>query len=253
VRFFVYHDEGKAAVADRRWIGQSGAMAALGASESSEPAGAHAERTFVFIDLAGFTALTAAHGDDDAARVIDRFEAVVRSALSDDAEFVKSIGDEAMLAFAEIASALDAARAIFEQCVGAPGLPIPRGGAFHGVAVTRSGDYLGGCVNTAARIAAQARAGQFLVGDTVAKVARARGMSVTHLGDFMLRNLVEPVPIYEVHLVASDRYVIDPVCRMRVDVADAIGVRYQGMDYWLCSLACAERFRATPELYTTSV
>jgi hypothetical protein len=120
------------------------------------------------------------------------------------------------------------------------------------VAVTRSGDYLGGCVNTAARIAAQARSGQFLVGDTVAGTARERGLSVVHLGDFMLRNLVEAVPIYEVHLVASDRYLIDPVFRMRVDVADAIGVRYQDTDYWLFSLACAERFREAPEVYAAS-
>jgi class 3 adenylate cyclase/YHS domain-containing protein len=222
-------------------------------SDSAGQPSAHAERTFVFIDLAGFTALTAAHGDDDAAHVIDRFEAVVRSALSDDAEFVKSIGDEVMLAFVKIGSALDAARAIFDRCVGADGLPIPRGGACHGVAVTRSGDYIGGCVNTAARIAAQARSGQFLVGDTVADVARERGMSVTHLGDFALRNLVEPVAIYEVRLVASDRFVIDPVCRMRVDAADAIGIRHKGREYWMCSLACAGRFHEAPDLYAAAV
>jgi adenylate cyclase len=209
----------------------------------------HAERTFVFIDLAGFTALTVAHGDDDAAHVIDRFEDLVRSTLTGDAEFVKSIGDEAMLAFGEIGLALDSARAIFQDCVQTQGFPIPRGGAFHGVAVVRSGDYLGGCVNTAARIAAQARSGQFLVGDTVAQVARGRGWPVTHLGDFMLRNLVEPVPIYEVQFVSSDRYMIDPVCRMRVDEADAIGVRFEDRDYWFCSLACAERFNDAPQAY----
>jgi class 3 adenylate cyclase/YHS domain-containing protein len=224
----------------------------VSASEGAESPAAHAERTFVFIDLAGFTALTAAHGDDDAAHLIDRFEDLIRSTLPDDAEFVKSIGDEAMLAFGEIGSALDTARMIFEHCVGTQGLPIPRGGAFHGVAVTRSGDYLGGCVNTAARIADLARSGQFLVGDTVAEVAREHGLSVTHLGDFRLRNMVEPVPIYEVHLVASERLVVDPVCRMRVDEADAIGVQYQGTDYWLCSLACAERFNAAPRLYASS-
>jgi hypothetical protein len=35
--------------------------------------------------------LTEVHGDDDAARLIDRFEDIVRSTLTLDAEFVKSI------------------------------------------------------------------------------------------------------------------------------------------------------------------
>jgi len=203
----------------------------------------------VFIDLAGFTALTAAHGDESAADVIDRFEGIVRSALPDDAEFVKSIGDEAMLAFADPSSALEAAHAIYSHCVGTSGFPIPRGGAFHGSAVVRSGDYLGGTVNTAARIAAEARSGQFLVGNRVADVAGARGFAVTDLGEFVLRHLVDPVSIYEIHLVASDHYVIDPVCRMRVDQDDAIGVRYKGTEHWLCSLACAEQFTHSPETY----
>jgi class 3 adenylate cyclase/YHS domain-containing protein len=208
-----------------------------------------AERTFVFIDLAGFTALTAAHGDDDAAALIDRYESIVRSALGADAEFVKSLGDEVMLAFGDVGLALDSAHAIFERCVATSGFPLPRGGAFHGSAVTRGADYLGASVNTAARIAAQARSGQFLVGDTVAHVARERGFEVTRLGDFMLRNLIESVSINEVHLVASTRYVIDPVCRMRVDEVDAIGVHYEGTDYWLCSLTCAERFLEAPQTY----
>jgi class 3 adenylate cyclase/YHS domain-containing protein len=220
------------------------------AEASVDEQNAHAERTFVFIDLAGFTALTAAHGDDHAADLIGRFEGIVRSALTADAEFVKSVGDEAMLAFAEIGSALESARTIYEHCVHASSFPMPRGGAFHGSAVARSGDYLGGSVNTAARIASQARSGQFLVGDRVAAIARERGFSVTHLGDFMLRNLVEPVAIYEVHLVASTRFLIDPVCRMQVDEIDAIGVPYKGVNYWLCSLACAERFIRAPEKYT---
>jgi class 3 adenylate cyclase/YHS domain-containing protein len=214
---------------------------------------AHAERTFVFIDLAGFTALTAAHGDDDAARVIDRFETIVRAALTPDGEFVKSVGDEAMLAFGEATSALEASRAIFERCVGSSGFPLPRGGAFHGSAVARSGDYLGGSVNTAARIASLARSGQFLAGERIADVARQCGLGVTALGDFVLRNLVESVSIYEVHLLASSRYVTDPVCRMRVDQTEAVGVRYEGREYWLCSLACAERFQVSPQSYPPSV
>jgi YHS domain-containing protein len=37
---------------------------------------------------------------------------------------------------------------------------------------------------------------------------------------------------------------------MQVDEIDAIGVPYKGVNYWLCSLACAERFIRAPEKYT---
>lgn len=226
-------------------------MVSLGSDTQAAASSERVERTFVFIDLAGFTALTEAHGDESAADVVDEFEHVVRSTLPDDGEFVKSIGDEVMLAFREPGSALDATLAIYAHCVGIAGFPIPRGGAFHGSAVARPRDYLGGSVNTAARIAAEAGSGQFLVGDRVADAARTRGLAVTHLGEFVLRHLVDPVSISEVRLVQSDHYVIDPVCRMRVDQDDAIGVRYSGKDYWLCSLPCAEQFTRNPESYAS--
>jgi YHS domain-containing protein len=38
---------------------------------------------------------------------------------------------------------------------------------------------------------------------------------------------------------------------MRVDQDDAIGVRYSGKDYWLCSLPCAEQFTRNPESYAS--
>ena len=56
------------------------------------------ERTFSFVDLAGFTALTEAHGDLDAADLLGRFIGLARASLSAGDELVKSIGDAVMLA-----------------------------------------------------------------------------------------------------------------------------------------------------------
>jgi len=56
------------------------------------------ERTFSFVDLAGFTALTEAHGDLDAVDLLDRFISLARDSLSAGDELVKSIGDAVMLA-----------------------------------------------------------------------------------------------------------------------------------------------------------
>ena len=58
--------------------------------------------TFVFADLAGFTALTEAHGDSTASRIAADFVTSVRRILTDyDAEEVKTIGDEVMIRAAD--------------------------------------------------------------------------------------------------------------------------------------------------------
>ena len=54
--------------------------------------------TFLFADLAGFTALTEAHGDEHAADLVAEFCSRVRALLPEhDAEEVKAIGDALML------------------------------------------------------------------------------------------------------------------------------------------------------------
>ncbi len=55
--------------------------------------GMASERTLVFADLAGYTALTEAHGDEDAAQVATRFHRLARAALPAGTTLVKTIGD----------------------------------------------------------------------------------------------------------------------------------------------------------------
>ena len=84
--------------------------------------------TFVFADLAGFTALTEAHGDSSAIRFVDDFVARVRRILADyDAEEVKTIGDEVMIRASDPTSAVRLGAAIVDQL------------AFHGSPPVRVG------------------------------------------------------------------------------------------------------------------
>jgi adenylate cyclase len=55
------------------------------------------DATFVFADIAGFTALTEAHGDERAATLVADFCDAVRAELPADAAHVKTIGDALML------------------------------------------------------------------------------------------------------------------------------------------------------------
>jgi class 3 adenylate cyclase len=54
--------------------------------------------TFLFADIAGFTALTEAHGDKPAVQLVDDFAAIVQAELPNvGGEYVKTVGDALML------------------------------------------------------------------------------------------------------------------------------------------------------------
>ena len=204
--------------------------------------------TFGFVDLAGFTALTEAHGDAEAVALLERFEAITVEALGPDDHLVKTIGDAVMIVFPEPAAAVTAVGRVFGALAEA-GLPIGRAGLHHGPAIRRGEDYLGASVNLTARVAGQAHGGQLLGTTEVADAARRLGVTVVDLGCFELRNIAEPVELFQLEVCsAAAGNAIDPVCRMQVARADAAGrLRHRDHDYWFCSLRCAATFAAGPE------
>ncbi|MBA3672275.1 MAG: hypothetical protein H0W68_09670 [Gemmatimonadaceae bacterium] len=64
------------------------------------------EYTFVFADLAGYTAMTEAHGDDDAAQIATRFHEPARACLPAETRLVKTIRDAVMLVSPSIKDAI---------------------------------------------------------------------------------------------------------------------------------------------------
>jgi class 3 adenylate cyclase/YHS domain-containing protein len=209
------------------------------------------DSTFGFVDLAGFTALTDAHGDREAVALVDRFEAAANSALTADDQLVKTVGDAVMLRFDRIMNAITGTAAIFKRCTSEAGFPVLRAGLHHGPAVARGHDWFGATVNLAARVAAQARGGQLLATAQVAQTASRAGITVTALGLYRLRNVFSPVELFDVSVGAPVAgTVIDPVCRMQVQIAAAAGtLRHGGNDWWFCSLDCAAAFAAAPDRY----
>ncbi len=209
------------------------------------------EATFGFVDLAGFAALTEAHGDRQAVAVLDRFEAIAITSLGPSDEFVKTIGDAVMIAFGGPGAAVEAVERLFEGCRSAPGLPLPRSGLHHGEALRRDGDFFGAAVNLAARVTNEAHGGQVLATREVAMAAREHDVGARSLGLFELHNIGKPVELFELDVsTAAVRSTIDPVCRMPVALDAAAGVsQYRDEDYWFCSLRCAALFAADPDLY----
>ena len=124
----------------------------------------HPAPTFVFADLAGYTALTEERGDEAAADVAREFRRVM-CALSREqgATQVKSMGDGVMIWAPDPAGAIAlAARAVDEIGTRADLLPV-RVGVHTGPAVMHGCDWYGCAVNVAARLARQAEPNEALV------------------------------------------------------------------------------------------
>jgi class 3 adenylate cyclase/YHS domain-containing protein len=211
------------------------------------------EATFAFVDLAGFTALTEAHGDAEAIAIVRAFRDRVLAALEPGDELVKTIGDAIMLKFPTATAAIVALRTLLQQELTiAETTLLPRAGAHHGHAVSDDGDYYGAAVNLAARVAGQARGGQLLVTTHVALAARDLGATITHIGAIPLRNITESIDLYDVRIGDSvEQIAVDPVCQMRVPSTGdaAITLEWSGGRFHFCGLHCVSRFAADPTTF----
>ena len=157
------------------------------------------ETTIAFVDVASFTALVETGGDDAAARVLDRIDVIIRGLLlGHGGKLVKHLGDGFMLTFRDPAAAVRfAVEAQAEMARGAE-LPAVRVGINVGPVLYRTGEYLGGAVNVAARVAAAAMAGQILMTERVARAASGDGIPVEAVGVRMMRGVDDPLALYRV-------------------------------------------------------
>jgi adenylate cyclase len=212
-----------------------------------------AEHSFLFADLAGFTALTEAHGDERAADLVGEFCERARSLLpAYGGEEVKLIGDAMMIRVADADRAVRLALRLAREVGGRHGFPGVRVGLHTGPAVQRGGDWFGATVNLAARVSSIALAGEVLATDTTRAAAagelpdlefRPRGAqrfkNVRHeVEDFAAGPRGESGPA---------RLVVDPVCQMAIDPGHAAAKRRRdGRDHFFCSQACAATFDEVP-------
>ena len=119
--------------------------------------------TFLFADLVGFSEFTDRHGDDRGADLAVSFhEHVCELAAELGCHVVKLIGDAVMVRSDSGHASVELARRILGLAED-EGFPLARVGLDTGPAVERDGDWFGSTVNTAARVASAADAGEFLM------------------------------------------------------------------------------------------
>lgn len=228
--------------------------------------GESSERTFLFADLSGFTALTEVHGDHDAADLAAGFFEDARGLLVEHgAREVKTLGDAMMICCDSAPDAIGLALRIVREVGARHGFPSVRVGMHTGPAVERDGDWFGAAVNLAARVSAVAAGGEVLVTGASAAAAGVQdggglgaippheNVALHPRGRRELRNITEPVELFEASCERSRSaggLPIDPVCRMAVDPEHAAGtLSHEGVTYHFCSLECVHQFAGTPGRY----
>lgn len=201
-----------------------------------------------FVDLAGFTAVTEAHGDLHAVELVDLFEETLTRDLPDGGRLIKMIGDAGLLVFDDPSQAVTAILRIVNRASRDLTFPELRAGLHHGPVTWRRGDPYGSTVNIASRVTGQASGGQVLA--TAAVASRLAMNIATSIGSRKLKNLPEELELFEVTTSRTTAYHIDPVCQMRIALgAEGVAISMAGTVWHLCSPECATRFLANPSAY----
>ena len=212
--------------------------------------GVRVRRSFAFLDLSGFTTLTAVEGDERAVSVLTVFRSTLREICSRrGVRIAKWLGDGAMLVGVETTPLL--AATLEMQWVGpSQVLPISvRAGVTTGEVILLEGDdYIGHSVNLAARLCDIAHAHEVLAAPEVLGSLPPWGMVIDSV-DVAVRGITEPVPVARLgRHEPSDDAVPDPVCGLPLTESTA-GHRREdaGGVVLFCSESCLDTWTRRPD------
>jgi adenylate cyclase len=155
------------------------------------------EVSVAFCDLVGFTRLGEGVPAGDLGTIASRLAALAADAARPPVRLVKTIGDAVMLVAPEPAPLLRTALELMEAA-DAEGERFPslHAGAAHGPALRRWGDYYGGPVNLAARLAERARPGALITDGAVRDRAGDDAFSWSDAGEKRLKGVSGATPVW---------------------------------------------------------
>ncbi len=155
-------------------------------------------RTFVFVDLSGFTNYTAAFGDDAAGRILSTFRGIVRTVASDrGVRIAKWLGDGCMIVAVEQRDAVEFVLDLEQQATDVCAPLTIRAGLATGHALLFEGDdYIGSAVNMAARLCDHAKGVEVLI-PTMQLERLPEGVRAEPFGEVELRGFPGPIDVVE--------------------------------------------------------
>ena len=145
-------------------------------------------RTFIFLDLSGFTNYTAAYGDDAAGRILGTFRMVVREVASErGVRVAKWLGDGCMVVAVEEQAGIEFVTDLAHRAASVCAPLTLRAGIATGHALLFEGDdYIGSAVNMASRLCDRAQNVDVLM-PTMQLDRLPEGVCAEHVGEIELR------------------------------------------------------------------
>jgi class 3 adenylate cyclase len=153
-------------------------------------------RTFVFVDLTGFTNYTAEHGDDAAGKLLSAFRQITRDVTSSyGVRVAKWLGDGAMIVALDECDGIAVTLECEERArYGCAPLSLRAGIASGHALLFEGDDYIGSAVNLAARLCDMAGPGEVLIpADPATELPP--GVVAVPAGERELRGFPEPVKV----------------------------------------------------------
>jgi adenylate cyclase len=155
------------------------------------------EVTIGFCDVVGFTRLGEVVPASDLGAIATRLATLAAEVARPPVRLVKTIGDAVMLVAPAPPPLLDAALALIEATEReGDDFPELHAGAAHGPALRRWGDYYGGPVNIAARLAERARPGSLIAEQAVRERAQGAQFEWSDAGRKKLKGVSDPLPVW---------------------------------------------------------
>lgn len=153
-------------------------------------------RTFVFVDISGFTNFTTENGDDASGRLLASWRAVTRDVASETGvRIAKWLGDGCMIVAVDQRDAITFALELQKRSVTACAPLSIRVGMASGLALLFEGDdYIGTAVNMAARLCDAAEPYEVIIpADQIETLPE--GVEVIPHEPLTLRGLSEAIPV----------------------------------------------------------
>jgi adenylate cyclase len=210
-------------------------------------------RSFAFVDVSGFTALTELEGDEHAVDVLTAFRALLRDICGRrGVRIAKWLGDGAMLVCVETAP-LVAAILELHYVVCSVASPVHtvsiRSGLTSGDVILMEGDdYIGHCVNVGARLCDLGQGGEALADRSVLRDMPRWGAVLAHR-EVELRGVEKPVPVTSIGVVIDgENHLRDPICGLPLSdaTAEATAEDLHGGVVLFCSAGCLDTWIRRP-------
>lgn len=207
-------------------------------------------RTFAFLDLSGFTALTATEGDERSVAVLGVFRGALRRTCSRrGVRIAKWLGDGAMLVGVDTTPVLCTALEILAARELAGERVAVKCGITSGPVILLEGDdYIGHAVNLAARLCDLAQGGEVLA-DPALVAALPPWARAGAPRQVLVRGVSAPVDVVDLALhPLTDGATADPVCGIHLTDETAVSWRSAGsLGRWLfCSDSCVDTWESRP-------